>query len=161
MIKTSLSTIIGDQIEKFSQPKYPIYRIEYIETTAKMMFRDYMTMETTHRSIVGELIPLNDEDNKMISKYDEFKKKNPEKAKGDWLDNIYVKDFDKLKLPDYLSNIRNEGVMHLKLFRYLQRATDTYKNKKKPLIYKAAWSEDADEAEIEQSIVLVNVERIG
>ena len=32
MATTSLSTIIGDQIEKFSQPARPIYRIEFIKT---------------------------------------------------------------------------------------------------------------------------------
>ena len=85
---TSFSTNTGDEIEKFSPPKNPIYRVEYVESVLKRICesdekKDHnichlceLTLGARQYSVVGELLPLNNEYKKMMSKFDEYKKKN-------------------------------------------------------------------------------------
>ena len=112
---TSFSTNTGNEIEKFSPPKNPIYRVEYVRSTAIVRDeRDELILSTKQFSVVGELLPLNNKDEKMISKFDEYKKKNPD-LKG-WLDELHSWDLD-----DYMNEINCEGYIHLKLFKHIQR----------------------------------------
>ena len=64
-------------------------------------------------------MPLNNKDKKMMSKFDEYKKKNSE-VKGDWLDELQYSNFDKRDLEDYTREISYEGKIHWKLFKHLQ-----------------------------------------
>jgi hypothetical protein len=139
MSAISLSTVIGDQIEKFAQPKNPIYRVDYIETYVKVpddiseMNEGYCHELTTHyRSVLGELIPLNDKDHKTIAKFNELKAQQEDKVKkganpytlnlkGEWLDQISHYRIDTLDVHNYLELIRKEGTIHMKLFKYLER----------------------------------------
>ena len=167
----SLSTIIGDQIEKFAQPKNPMYRVEYIETYAKVpsevsdMNEEYChELFTDYRSVVGELVPLND---KMISKFNQLKKKQEEEVKkgvapyslnlkGDWLDDIHHYRIDRLHVHNYLELIRNEGIIHLKLFKHLEREM-----KGKPIIARSSdeiW--ENMEMTLHRSTTIIKVERI-
>ena len=128
---TSFSTNTGDEIEKFSPPKNPIYRVEYVESVLKRICesdekKDHnichlceLTLGARQYSVVGELLPLNNEYKKMMSKFDEYKKKNSE-VKGDWLDELQYSNFDKRDLEDYTREISYEGKIHWKLFKHLQ-----------------------------------------
>ena len=153
---TSFSTNTGDEIEKFSQPKNPIYRVEYVQTNADGFEggNDYY-LEVEHYSVVGELLPLNSKDKKMISEFDEYKKKNPDEVKGDWLDKLQHSNFDTLKLNDYLNKMRFEGNIHLKLFKHLQRTVEGSKKDRR------CWLGDSFDSKSLEHVVIIKIERIA
>ena len=171
----SLSTVIGDQIDKFVQPKNPIYRVDYIETYVKVPDDISETNEgycheltTDYRSVVGELIPLNDKDHKTIVKFNELKAKQEDKVKkganpytlnlkGGWLDQISHYRIDTLAVHNYLDLIRNEGTIHMKLFKYMEREM-----KVNPVITSQSCDEIWDNMDmtVHRSTTIIKVERV-
>ena len=124
MYRPASSGVEITKFSKFSPPENPIYRVEYVHSTAILNNErswNELILNTKQFSVVVELLPLNSEDKKMISEFDEYKKKNPDEVKGDWLDKLQHSNFDKLKLNDYLNKMRFEGNIHLKLFKHIER----------------------------------------
>ena len=171
---TSLSTIIGDQIEKFSQPANPIYRIEYF---VEILYDEDDTLlrhfKTLYGSVIGELMPLTDEDieeKKRFEKwrdrkrvvirkrsqsksyiYNEATGKRMEwniKATDEWEDRVCYNNSEEDKTEkDYWNMLKFKGKLHLKLFKHIQRSLE------KP-IREPEWCDT-------ECCVLVKMERLG
>ena len=127
METTTLTTIIGDQIEKFSQPTRPIYRIEYIQSRAELDDDGVLGIKTAWKSMVGELMPLNEEDLKEKAKFDKWKTEHLKqertliKPTDEWENDIeYCCDTNSTEV--YVEGMLGErGMLHIKLLNHIKK----------------------------------------
>lgn len=142
---TSLSTIIGDQIEKFSQPKNPIYRVDFVESKVEYDEGD-PDIITQVFSITCELPPLNEEDLQQKEKFEKFKNDKElnkynniadnglgelVKSNEEWEDKICYRfnNFqDKYDSHHYIALMKDNGILHAKLYNRIQKSIESKNN---------------------------------
>tara|TARA_B110000285_G_scaffold76901_1_gene88539 strand:+ start:1416 stop:1838 length:423 start_codon:yes stop_codon:yes gene_type:complete len=116
MIKTDLSTIISDNINKFVQPKNDIYRIRYVESYLDTYFDDEdevtYDLETEYKNRVVELVTeLTDEENELQTENE------------NWIDDLYTEGSQE----KYIRMI-DKGYLHIKLLNHILKQIEKVEN---------------------------------
>ena len=144
MNSVSLSTIIGDQIEKFSQPANPIYRIEFIESFAVPDCETFAPeVSTNWKSLLGELLPLNKKELIEKAKFVEWRDnglKNPDWGRNlninetdEWEDKIqYFHAGEENDIDYYMRVLRSENKIHHKLFKHIEKSFENERSVSSP-----------------------------
>jgi|TARA_Y100000361_G_scaffold4219_1_gene3625 hypothetical protein len=120
MIKnTSLSTIISDNISKFTQPKNDIYRIVFIESYVDTYFDEYdndtlqYDLETEYKNRVVELVSVLTDEEKQL-----------QKENNNWLDDFYSEGIQE----KYIKMI-DTGYLHIKLLKHISKQIELVEQK--------------------------------